>query len=38
MKTQEKVNKAAVINRLLEKTVKTTKNCFGTCEAGGGSK
>ncbi|MFY7786705.1 MAG: hypothetical protein ACOVQA_02420 [Thermoflexibacteraceae bacterium] len=40
MKTQEKVTKAAVINRLLDKTVKATKRCLTMCElaSNGGKK
>ncbi len=40
MKAQEKVTKAAVINRLLEKTVKATKRCLTMCElsSNGGKK
>lgn len=40
MKTQEKVAKAEVINRLLNKTVKGAKRCLTMCElsSNGGKK
>lgn len=40
MKTQEKVTKTVVINRLLNKALKATKRCLTMCElaSNGGKK